>query len=149
MPTRMMLDQKMLRLTVYSTTICSLCSIKLFITRLAHNKILSVIKKVFHHLAENRKRIHCMYSSLNRINTLLEKQSKFPRYNMKSSGKQDTTSNIPRSITFSPLHFMLHRGKSITLGTVHDKYYSSGIQYFAFFLLYCFQVEILLMQPHC
>ena len=31
----------------------------------------------------------------------LEKQSKFPRYNMKSRGKRDTTWNIPRSITLS------------------------------------------------
>ena len=49
---------------------------------------------------------------------LLEKQSKFPRYNMKCRGKPDTTWNIPRSFTFSPLHFMLYRGKSITFGTV-------------------------------
>ena len=39
--------------------------------------------------------------------TLLEKQSKFPRYNMKCRGKHDTIWNIPRSITFSMLHFML------------------------------------------
>ena len=50
--------------------------------------------------------------------TLLEKQSKFPRYNMKCRGKHDSTLNIPRSITFSPLHFMLYRGKSISFGTV-------------------------------
>ena len=50
--------------------------------------------------------------------TLLEKQSKFPRYNMKCRGNPDTTWNIPRSIRFSPLHFMLYRGKSITFGTV-------------------------------
>ena len=37
---------------------------------------------------------------------------------MKCSGKPDTTWTIPRSITFSPLHFMLYRGKSITFGTV-------------------------------
>ena len=37
---------------------------------------------------------------------------------MKSRGKRDTTWNILRSITFSPLHFMLYRGKSITFGTV-------------------------------
>ena len=52
--------------------------------------------------------------------TLLEKQSKFPRYNMKCRRKPDTTWNIPRSITFSPQHFMLYRGKSITVGTVHE-----------------------------
>ena len=46
--------------------------------------------------------------------TLLEKQSKFPRYKMKCTGKRDTTWTIPRSITISPLHFMLNRGKSIT-----------------------------------
>ena len=50
--------------------------------------------------------------------TLWEKQSKFPRYNMKCKGKHDTTWNIPRSITFSPLHFMLYRGKLISFGTV-------------------------------
>ena len=44
---------------------------------------------------------------------LLEKQSKFPRFNMKCRGKHD-----PQSITFSPLHFMLYRGKSISFGTV-------------------------------
>ena len=32
------------------------------------------------------------------------------------------TWNIPRSITFSPLHFMLCRGKSITFGTVYSVY---------------------------
>ena len=37
---------------------------------------------------------------------------------MKWRGKRDTTWNIPRSITFSPLHFMSYRGKSITFGTV-------------------------------
>ena len=38
---------------------------------------------------------------------------------MKCSGKHDTTWNIPHSITFSPLHFMLYRGKAISFGTVH------------------------------
>ena len=52
---------------------------------------------------------------------LLEKQPKFPRYNMKCRGKPDTTWNIPRSITFSPLHFMLYHGKSITFVTVCKK----------------------------
>ena len=41
------------------------------------------------------------------------------RYNMKCRGKWDNTWNIPRSITFSPLHFMFYRGKSITFGTVY------------------------------
>ena len=31
-------------------------------------------------------------------------------YNAKCRGKQDTTQNIPRSISFSPLHFVLYRG---------------------------------------
>ena len=51
--------------------------------------------------------------------TLSEKLSKFPQYNMKCSGKHDTTWNIPRCITFSPLHFMLYCGKSISVGTVY------------------------------
>ena len=50
--------------------------------------------------------------------TLLEKQSKFPRYNMKCRGKPDTTLTIPCSITFSPLQSMLYRGKSIIFRTV-------------------------------
>ena len=37
---------------------------------------------------------------------------------MKCRGKPDTSWTIPRSITFSPLHFMLYRGKSIIFGTV-------------------------------
>ena len=65
--------------------------------------------------------------------TLLEKQSKFPRYNMKCRGKPVPTWNIPRSITFSPLHFMLYRGKSIIFGTVYhalckNKYYVKSTQ---------------------
>ena len=43
----------------------------------------------------------------------------FPRYNMKCRGKRDTRWNNPHSIKFSPLHFMLYRGKSITFVTVH------------------------------
>ena len=43
--------------------------------------------------------------------TLLEKQSKFPRYNMKCRGRHDTTWNIPHSITFSLLLFMLYHEK--------------------------------------
>ena len=54
------------------------------------------------------------------VHTLLEKQSKFPRYNMKCRRKPDTTWNIPRSITFTTQHFMLYRGKSITFGTVQE-----------------------------
>ena len=39
---------------------------------------------------------------------------------MKYRGKRGyTTLNIPRSITLSPLHFMLYRGKSITFVTVY------------------------------
>ena len=38
---------------------------------------------------------------------------------MNCSGKHDTTWNILRSITFSLLHFMLYRGKSISFGTVY------------------------------
>ena len=30
-----------------------------------------------------------------------------------------TTLNIPRSIMFGPLHFMLYRGKSISFGAVY------------------------------
>ena len=54
--------------------------------------------------------------------TLLKKQSKFPLNNMKCRGKHDTTVymiDIPRSITFYRLHFMLYRGKSISFGTVY------------------------------
>ena len=32
--------------------------------------------------------------------------------------KRETTINIPRSISFSPLHFVFYLGKSITFGTV-------------------------------
>ena len=39
---------------------------------------------------------------------------------MKGRGKRDTTCNIRRSISFSPLHFILYRGKSITFGTVYS-----------------------------
>ena len=42
--------------------------------------------------------VHCPNS--------VKSKSKFPRYNMKWKGKPDTTWNIPRSITFSPLHFI-------------------------------------------
>ena len=50
---------------------------------------------------------------------------------MKCRGKQDTTWNIPRSITFSPLHFMLDRRKSISFGTLYytfmDMAWSEGM----------------------
>ena len=49
----------------------------------------------------------------------VRKVIQFPRYNMKYRGKRDTTGNIPRSISFSPLHFILYRGKPITFGTVY------------------------------
>ena len=48
---------------------------------------------------------------------------KFPRDNTKCRGKRNTALNIPRSIPFSPLHFMLYlgkKGKSIKFGTVHN-----------------------------
>ena len=54
----------------------------------------------------------CLSSLTLFVSALLEKQSKFPRYNMKCRGKRDTTWNIPRSITFSPVHFMLYHRKS-------------------------------------
>ena len=60
----------------------------------------------------------CLSSLTLFVSALLEKQSKFPRYNMKCRGKRDTTWNIPRNITFSPLHFMLYRGQLITFGSV-------------------------------
>ena len=43
------------------------------------------------------------------------KKSKFPRYYTKCRRKGDTTRNIPRSISFSPLHFVLYLGKMIYL----------------------------------
>ena len=53
---------------------------------------------------------------------------------MKSRGKRDTAWNIPSSITFSPLHFMLHRGKPITFVTVYTTYCSLKKQIIFFFL---------------
>ena len=44
----------------------------------------------------------------------VQKVIKFPRYNTKCRGKGYTARNIPRSISFSPLHFVLYLGKSIT-----------------------------------
>ena len=46
---------------------------------------------------------------------------------MKCRGKHDTTWNIPLSITFSPLHFMLYRGKAIIFGTVWSRLYHPAI----------------------
>ena len=50
--------------------------------------------------------------------SLSKKLSKFSRYNTKRRGKRDTTRNIPRSISFSMLHFMIYIVKLITFGTV-------------------------------
>ena len=44
--------------------------------------------------------------------------SKFPGYNMNCIGKWDITQNIPRSISFCLLHFVLNLWKSITFSTV-------------------------------
>ena len=49
-----------------------------------------------------------------KLSALLEKQSKFPCYNMKCRGKPDTTVNIP----ISPLLFTLYCWKLITFGAV-------------------------------
>ena len=38
-----------------------------------------------------------------------------------------TTLNIPRSIMFGPLHFMLYRGKLISFGAVYTLYSSLTI----------------------
>ena len=45
-------------------------------------------------------------------------------YNTNCRGKRDTARNIPRSISFSPLHFVLYLGKSITFGTVYTVHQS-------------------------
>ena len=50
-------------------------------------------------------------------NTLYKKYSKCLQYTMKCRGKRDT--NIPSIITFSSLHFMIYRGKSITFVIVY------------------------------
>ena len=47
-------------------------------------------------------------------NCTVRKVIQILRYNMKCSGKHDTTRNITRNLTFSPQHFMLYRGKSIS-----------------------------------
>ena len=44
---------------------------------------------------------------------------------MKCRGKHDTALKISRSITFSPLHNMLYRGKQISFGTVWHCHFSS------------------------
>ena len=54
---------------------------------------------------------------------------------MKCRGKPDTTGTIPCSITFSSLHFMLFRGKSITFRTV----YTAISKGFAI-MNYCFSI---------
>ena len=56
---------------------------------------------------------------------------KFPRYNMKCSGKHDTIWNIPHSITFFPLHFMLFRGKSISFGAMYGRVHHRFLFVFA------------------
>ena len=55
----------------------------------------------------NMKEIH-FGEKLSLLDTLSKMQSKFPGYNMKYRGKRETTWNIPRSISFSPPHFMLY-----------------------------------------
>ena len=44
--------------------------------------------------------------------TLLEKQSKFPRYNMKCGGKPVTTCNIPRIVSCFPRYFSCYIAES-------------------------------------
>ena len=48
----------------------------------------------------------------------VQKVKQIPRYNTKCRGNQDNTRNIPRSISLSPLHFVLYLGKSMSFGTV-------------------------------
>ena len=50
--------------------------------------------------------------------TLLEKQSKFLRYNMKCRGKHDTTWNIPRSFPHYISCYSIYCGKSIIWASV-------------------------------
>ena len=64
---------------------------------------------------DDTRRENFLYRTL-----LEERQSQIPQYNMKCRGTPDTTWNIPRSITFSLLHFMLYCGKLIIFGTVYD-----------------------------
>ena len=69
--------------------------------------------------------------------TLLKKQSKCPRYNMKCRGKPDTTGKFPRSIKFSPLHFILYRRMSITFGTVQIcQFYATFLHCILIFCLF-------------
>ena len=49
----------------------------------------------------------------------VQKKLQFSRYNTKYTAKRDTTRNIPSSISFSPLHFVLYLGKSFTFVTVY------------------------------
>ena len=65
--------------------------------------------------------------------TLLEKQSKFPRYNMKCRGKHHTTGNFPRS----PLDFMLYRRKYSILYTVYCTAHSVQSTVHGYRSLYC------------
>ena len=51
-------------------------------------------------------------ASFSGLCTLLEKQSKYPWYNMKWRGIPDTTWTIPRTITFSPLHILCYIAES-------------------------------------
>ena len=56
---------------------------------------------------------------------------------MKRRGKRDTTWNIPRSIKFSHLHFILYRGKSIAFGTVYNTAPIRSVAKPVIFHLYC------------
>ena len=40
--------------------------------------------------------------------SLSKKKTKFPRWNTKLRGKRDTTQNIPRNISFSPLYILCY-----------------------------------------
>ena len=101
-------------LLVYSTKSCVRCHFKtcMFCIRKLKNTALcksSFIKSPFFppsHQRSTLKHLVIVY--------------KFPRYSMKCRGKPDTTWNIPHSITFSPLHFMLYRRKSISFWTVYS-----------------------------
>ena len=85
-----------------------------------------------YHWFQEESNLHCPRSNPN-----------FPRYNIKCSGKHDTTWNIPRCITFFPLHFMLYREKSISFGTVWGQLYLEiqRLIYFINVLLYVHPVK--------
>ena len=95
---------------------------KIFLQKMTNyhvkEKLLTYFKNLFQKYQLQQQLVFLTYAC--RSSTLLEKQSKFPRENMKCREKPDT---IPRCITLPPLHFMLYRGKSIFFGTV----YKSGI----------------------